>query len=105
MITLFSKYDAENLIMNSEDEFRIMIHPGFVNKFSLYLTFRINKGVEIFSGHPKAMMAYWSISEYGNVIGLALENGYRAFIRKDGGYFKDGDWFLEFRKKKSEFDE
>ncbi len=48
MLTIQSKYAAENTIKVGDEEIRIMVQPNFINKLSLYLTGRINKGVEIF---------------------------------------------------------
>ncbi len=48
MLTIQRKYAAENTIKVGDEEIRIMVHPNFINKFSLDLTGKINKGVEIF---------------------------------------------------------
>ncbi len=97
MLTIQSKYAAENILKIGDEEMRIMVKPNFIIKFSLYLTGRINKGVELFGVGPMAMRAYWSLWEYAKLVHLALENGYRVFIKKDGDMFKKGEWYLEFR--------
>ena len=97
MLTIQSKYAAENTIKVGDEEIRIMVQPNFINKFSLYLTGKINKGVEIFGVDPMGMRAYWSLWEYANLVSLALENGYRVFIKKDGDMFKEGEWYIECR--------
>ena len=52
MLTIQSKYAAENILKIGDEEMRIMVQPNFINKLSLYLTGRINKGVEIFGVGP-----------------------------------------------------
>ena len=97
MLTLLNKYDAENIIMKGDEEVRIIVHPSFINKFSLYLTGAVKKGIEIIGVGPMAMRAYWSLLKYANLVGQALEKGYHVFIRKDGQLFGEGDWYIEFR--------
>jgi len=52
MLTIESKYAAENTIKAGDEEIRIMVQPNFINKFSLYLTGKVNKGVELFGAGP-----------------------------------------------------
>lgn len=100
MLTIQSKYAAENTIMIGDEEIRITLKPNFVTKFSLYLTGRINKGVELFGVGPMALRSYWSLWKYANLVSLALGNGYRVFIKKDGYMFEKGEWYIEFRLTK-----
>lgn len=36
---------------------------------------------------------------YSDLINYAVQNNYRVFVFKEGGYLKKGDWYLEFIKK------
>ena len=99
MLTIQSKHAAENTIKIGDEEIRIMVQPNFINKFSLYLTRKINKGVELFGAGPMAMRTYWSLWEYAKLVSLALEKGYRVFIKKDGDILKTGKWYIECRLK------
>lgn len=99
MITIESKYAAENILTIGDEEMRIMVKPNFINKFSLYITGRINKGVELFGAGPMVMRAYWSLWGYAELVSLAFEKGYRVFIKKDGDMFKEGKWYIECRLK------
>lgn len=98
MLNISNKYEAENVILKGEQEFSMVVHPNFINKFSLYLTGRVHKGVEIIGIGPMAMRAYWSLLSYAKIVGLAIENKYRVFIKKDGAIFQEGCWYIEFRK-------
>ena len=97
MLTIQSKYAAENIIKNGDEEISLIVQPSFILKFSLYLNGKINKGVEIFGVGQMGMRAYWSLWEYANLVSLALENGYRVLIKKDGDMFKEGKWYIECR--------
>ncbi len=99
MITIESKYAAENIIKNGDEEIRMMVQPNFINKFSLYLTGKTKNGVEIFGVGPMWVRGYWSLWEYANLVSLALEKGYRVFIKKDGNMFSEGEWYIECRLK------
>lgn len=97
MLTILNQKDAENCLEKGENNFRLIVYPNIINKFSLFLTGRATRGQEIFGVGPMAMRSYWSLYKYAGMVGFALEKGYRVFIRKDGKIFQDGDWFIEFR--------
>lgn len=59
-----NKNEAKNIILKCKQEFGMVVHPNFINKFSLYLTGRVQKGVEIIGVGPMAMRAYWSMLDY-----------------------------------------
>jgi hypothetical protein len=98
MMTILNYEDAESLIVRGNEEFRLNINPSVINKFQLYLTAgKITKGVEIVGVGPASMRAYYSLLEYSQLVGLALEKNYRVYIVKDGELFQKGDWYLVFR--------
>jgi len=97
MLTIFNQHDAENFLQKGDEDFRLIVYPNIINKFSFFLTGRATKGQEIFGVGPMAMRSYWSLYKYAGMVGFALEKGFHVFIRKDGEIFQDGDWFIEFR--------
>lgn len=97
MLTIINYADAESLASKGDEEFRIEVEPNIFNKFQLYLTGEISKGVEIIGNGPMAMRAYYSLLDYSQLVGIALRTGYRIYIKKEGKIFKEGDWFIEFR--------
>ena len=97
MITLLHKEEVEQILNKGIEDVRIIVQPNFLNKFSLYLTGVVNKGVEIIGAGPMSMRAYYSLLDYARLVGLGLEKGYRVFITKDGKMFAKGEWHIEFR--------
>ena len=89
----------QNFILNNNADFRIVVYPNILNKFSLYLTGKITAGVEIIGFGPMSMRAYWSLLKYVGLVGSAIEKNYHVFIREDGSILKEGSWYLEFRKQ------
>jgi len=93
------KYELENLIRKGEDNFSYIIEPNNISKFQLYLTGKIKKGIEVFGIRPLELRALGFLFEYKNEINFAIENHYRVFVKKEGKYFGQGIWNLEFIKK------
>ncbi len=91
MLTIINYADAESLASKGGEEFRIQVEPNLFNKFQLYLTGKISKGIEIIGNGPMAMRAYYSLLDYSKLVRIALRTGYRIYIKKEG------DWFIEFR--------
>lgn len=100
MLTIVNPIDAEILVGKGDEEFRFTVKPNIFNKFQLFLTGKMTKGVEIIGVGPLSMRAYYSLLDYGNLVGTALAKGYRVFLIKDGKILGKGDWYLEFIKRK-----
>ena len=89
MLTIFNFEDAESLTMQCQEDFKLLIiEPNIINKIQLYLTGRVKKGVQIFGVGPSAMRAYYSLLDYSKLVGKALENKYRVYIKKEGRLFQ-----------------
>jgi hypothetical protein len=97
MLTIINYEDAESLIKNGNEEFRLNINPGIFSRIQLYLTGKVTKGVQIFGVGPFAMKHYLSLLEYSRLVGKASEKGYKVYIIKDGSLFNKGDWYIEFK--------
>ena len=97
MLSIIDYNEVESLIAYAKEEFKIKIYPNFINRIQLYLTGNAAKGVQIIGVGPSAMRAYYSLLDYSELVGDALNNGYRIFIIKEGSIFNKGQWYLEFR--------
>ncbi len=92
--------DAVNLISQNAKSFRIQIELDSFNKFQLYMTGKITKGVELFGiGAVELIRGANFLFDYQEIINLAINNKYRVFVIKEGSYFGNGNWYLEFRKE------
>jgi len=92
--------DAVNLISQNAKSFRIQIKLDSFNKFQLYMTGKITKGVELFGiGAVELIRGANFLFDYQEIINLAINNKYRVFVIKEGAYFSKGNWYLEFRKE------
>ncbi len=92
------KYEFENLIRIGEEEFSYEIAPNIISKIQLYLSGKITKGIEVFGIGGNEIRALGFLFEYNKAINYAISNDYRVFVKKDGDYFGQGSWNLEFRK-------
>ena len=91
--------DAFNLVSQDAKNFRIQIEIDTFNKLQLYMTGRITKGVEIFGIGPiEQIRGANFLFDYREIINYAIQNQYRVFVIKEGSYFGNGNWFLEFKK-------
>ena len=72
MMTILNYEDTESHIVRGNEEFRLNINPSIINKFQLYLTGKVTKGVEIVGVGPVSMRAYYSLLEYSQLVGMAL---------------------------------
>ena len=91
--------DAVNLISQNAKSFRIQIELDSFNKFQLYMTGKITKGVELFGiGAVELIRGANFLFDYQEIINLAINNHYRVFVIKEGTYFSKGNWYLEFKK-------
>ena len=91
--------DAVNLIAQDAKIFRFQIELDSFNKLQLYLTGRITKGVELFGiGIIEQIRGANFLFDYREIINYAISNNYRVFVIKEGTYFGNGDWYLEFKK-------
>ncbi len=98
MLTILNYEDAESLVMQGQKDFKLLIkEPNIINKIQLYLTFRIKKGVQIFGVGPFSMRSYYSLLEYSKLVGSALANKYKVYIKKEGNLFQKGKWYIEFK--------
>ena len=93
------KYEVEILIKKGVVDFKYQIEPNIISKLQLYLTGKIRKGIEIFGIGPNELRALGFLFEYNDVINYAVQNQYRVFVKKEGNYFGNGYWNLEFIKK------
>ena len=55
--------------------------------------------IEIFGIGPNEIRALGFLFEYNKEINYAIRNNYKVFVRKEGKYFGQGEWVLEFVKK------
>jgi len=95
-----SENDAVNLISQDAKSFRLQIDLDTFNKLQLYLTGRITKGVELFGiGVLEQIRGANFMSDYREIINNAINNHYRVFVIKEGAYWGNGNWYLEFKKK------
>lgn len=95
---ILNKQDAEILVEQAEQNFKLVVEPDILSKIQLLLTLRINKGVEFFGVGPwesRFPFMYY----FGRLIRDALVNDYRVVIKKEGTIFNNAEWFLEFIKK------
>jgi len=91
--------DAVNLISQNAKSFRIQIKLDSFNKFQLFMTGKITKGVELFGiGAVELIRGANFLFDYQEIINLAINNHYRVFVIKEGSYFGNGNWYLEFQK-------
>ncbi len=91
--------ELQTLISKGEGKFQYEIDPNFVTKFQLLLSGKITKGVEVFGIGPlEIIRGLGFLHEYAQAINYAFHNNYRVFVIKEGAYFAQGKWNLEFRK-------
>ena len=91
--------DAVNFISQNTKNFRIQIDLDSFNKFQLYMTGKITKGVELFGiGAVELIRGANFLFDYQQIINLAINSKYRVFVKKEGAYFRKGNWYLEFKK-------
>lgn len=94
-----SENDAVNLISQDAKNFRMQIDLDSFNKLQLYMTGRITKGVELFGiGIIEQIRGANFLFDYREIINYAISNRYRVFVIKEGTYFGNGNWYLEFKK-------
>ena len=94
-----TEVDAVNLMSQNAKNFRIQIELDSFNKFQLYMTGKITKGVELFGIGPNEHIRGANfLFDYREIINYAIENHYRVFVIKEGSYFGNGNWYLEFSK-------
>ena len=93
------KVEMENLIRDDTEKFSYQIEPNAITKLQLILTGKITKGIEIFGIGPNEIRALGFLFEYNKEINYAIRNNYKVFVRKEGKYFGQGEWVLEFVKK------
>ena len=92
------EYELEKLIRKGEDKFSYEIEPNIISRIQLYLTGRITKGVELFGIGPNEIRALGLLVEYSRAINYAIKNQYKVYVKKEGNYFGQGTWSLEFIK-------
>ena len=91
--------DAFDLIAQNAKSFRVQIELDSFNKLQLYLTGRITKGVELFGiGIIEQIRGANFLFDYRDIINHAISNRYHVFVIKEGRYFGNGNWYLEFKK-------
>ena len=95
---ILNRYDAEILVEQAEQDFKLSVKPDLFSKLLLILTLRINKGVEFFAVGPWEGR-YPFMFVYGRLINDALKRGYSVIVKKEGAFLKNEEWFLEFIKK------
>jgi len=97
-LIILNPNDAEALVEKAEQNFKFIIKLDPLSKLQLLLTFRITKGVEFFSlGFFESRYPFMFI--YGKLINNALRKNFRVFVKKEGTFFNNAEWFLEFVKK------
>ena len=87
---------ALSLLAQGEQEFTFPIKPNIISKFQLLLTGEAVKGIELFGIGNNEIRALGFLVEFHEVINSAVKNKYRVFVHKDGRYFSNGSWYLEF---------
>lgn len=87
---------ALSLLAQGEQEFTFPIKPNIISKFQLLLTGEAIKGIELFGIGNNEIRALGFLVEFHEVINSAVDNKYRVFVHKDGSYFFNGSWYLEF---------
>ncbi len=98
MLTIINYEDAESIVMQAQEDFKLLIiEPNIINKIQLYLTFRIKKGVQIFGVGPFAMRSFYSLLQYGKLVENALKSKYKVYIKKEGNLFQKGEWYIVFK--------
>ena len=96
---IINREDAQNLIQNGSESFTFPIEPGLFSKLQLFMTGKVTSGVELFGVGPTEIRAFGFMVEYHDLINNAAQNDYRIFVSKEGKYFTNGNWNMEFRKK------
>lgn len=97
-MVIISKNIALSTIAESEINFKYPIQLFFFTKFQLYLSGNITKGIEVFGVGPQEIRGLGFLMEYHELVNNAVKNSYRVFVVKDGAYFGNGNWYLEFVK-------
>ena len=94
-----TEIDAFNLISQGAKNIKFQIKIDSFNKLQLYMTGRIFKGVELFGIGPNEQIRGANfLFDYSEIINYAIHNHYRVFVLKEGSYFGNSNWFLEFKK-------
>jgi hypothetical protein len=92
--------DVVNLISQGAKNIKLQIEIDFFNRLQLYLSGRITRGVELFGIGPiEHIRGANFLFDYREIINYAIENNYRVFVIKEGSYFGNGFWYLEFQNK------
>ncbi len=87
---------ALSLLAQSEEDITFPIKPNIITIFQLLLTGSAKKGIELFGIGNNEIRALGFLVEFHEVINCAVDNKYRVFVHKDGSYFSNGSWYLEF---------
>lgn len=91
--------DVVNLISQGAKSIKLQIELDFFNRLQLYLSGRITRGVELFGIGPiEHIRGAKFLFDYREIINYAIQNYYRVFVIKEGSYFGNGIWYLEFQK-------
>ena len=94
---IINREDVEYLLTQGNEDITFKITLDFLEKLQLYLTGRITKKVELFGIRPIELFRGLAFMVgYSDLINYAVQNNYRVFVFKEGGYFQRGDWYLEF---------
>jgi hypothetical protein len=90
--------DALNLMHQGEREFKFLVELNIITKAQMFITGKIHKGVEIYGIGPQEIHGFGFMIRYGKEINTAVSLHYRVFLKKEGKYFGNGNWYLEFFK-------
>lgn len=94
-----NKTDAENLLMQGEQEILLEIDLPQWRKLQLYLTGNALSGVELFRVGPIEARGLGFMVDFREIINSAIANNYQVFVFKNGSYLKNGNWYLKFIKR------
>ena len=91
MLTLVHKDEVEPVLAKRSENVRLLVQPNLINKFSLLLAGAAGKGVQIFGKGPMALRAYYSLLDFAQLTGVAIDLNFNVFIVKEGTMFSNGD--------------
>ncbi len=97
-MTIENINNAYSLIYRNEEEFRFPVDLNIMEKIQLSFTGKILKGVELFGIGAMELRGLGFMFNFREIINKGVSHNYRVFVKKEGKYFGEGTWYLEFIK-------
>ena len=97
-MTIRNIQDAEELVEQGSQDFRLRILLDPATRLRLYLTFKQKLNVDQFGIGPKNHRVHF-LSPFGELILKGKAKGYKVYISREGSFWSLRGWDLEFVKK------